>query len=194
MLNESMSTSSSSSSSAAATVNDTDSNNGIDPVLTLLQPLAIDEDYASASDMSFKGDIDSFVIVCRSPEPFICEAYCKLYMKPNVPLAVKNVKYTKYIMKRHEFDIKREPDFEAYRETNDYRGEWFDFSIGTIDGRDLQVVFQMDLESDFFVNVPTRSTSETDGRSAVACSAFMKHVIARVTRRLDIKSESAKAG
>jgi len=132
-----------------------ESDDEVDPVLSLLQPTSIDEEYASGSNLSCKGDIDSFVIACRSPRPFFCEVYCKLNMKPNVPLAVRNVKFTKYIVKRHEFQIEREPEFEAYRETNDCRGDWFDFSVGSIDGRDLQVVFQMDVNSKFFDNVPT---------------------------------------
>jgi len=36
-------------------------------------------------------------------------------------------------------------------------GEWFEFTMGNIDGRELAVIFQMDLESEFFVNVPIRS-------------------------------------
>jgi len=183
-----------SSSSWSSAINANESDDGADPIIQLLQPVTIDTDYASGNDMSIKGDIDSYLDSCRSPCPFVCEAWYRLYTRPNVPLAAKNVKFTKYMISRHKFNVKHEPDFQTYRDRDVCPGEWFDFTIGIIDGRDLMVIFQMDLQSPFFNRVPLRSTSEDDGRSAAASAVFIKNVIARAMRRLDVNCEFSRAG
>lgn len=169
-----------------------DEEEDVDAVLALLQPIAIDLDYASGSDLVRKGDIDTILISCRTIEPFACKYACRISTKPKIPTLVKNVKFTKYMNKRSCFDLRYEPAFECRNENNE--GTWMEFTLGEIDGRDIFVIFRMDASSPFFDGVPQRSTTESEGCTRAACSSFMTNIIIRAAQELPMNTETSKAG
>lgn len=122
-------------------------------------------DYASGSDLRIKHDVDSMIISCRSVEPFKCRYTCVIYAEPNIPVQVKNSKFTKYMDNRHCFDLRRKPRMQTRNEIEDggRASKWYEFVIGVIDNRELFVAYKMDLTSPFYEGVPPRSTTTSEG-------------------------------
>lgn len=108
-----------------------------------------------------------------SLEPFYCNTYAVLETFPKRVLRCKNKKLTAYLERRNKFRSVRPPTLTAHLDHLDIDREWYEFRIGSIDKRDLYVLFQTEKRPSAF----RQSGKERDGPLRVACEAFARRII-----------------
>jgi len=117
-------------------------------------------------------------------------------MKP-AKITAQNIKLTRYFRKRTSFPLKHLPVYtHGYRENAFATDKWFECCLGSIDDRKVWLIFQMDVNSEFYMDIPLsdRTEDRQDSHLRAACSAFMLHVVTRAAREIPIESETTQTG
>lgn len=145
-------------------------------------------------EMSLMLDIDSILISAHSLEPSVnrCSVKFTMNLRTDTIMPVKNVKFTKYMERRQEFFDLEEYDDQLCDERVT-RASWFEFALGSLDGRNVFVVFQPECDSRFFRG---RREIAGEGRGSdlrKACRSFME-VLMTAARTLPSNTETMKGG
>lgn len=157
------------------------------PSLRALNPLEIDIDYGSGSDLEIHSDIDSILICTTTIEPFYCRYIFKMSTKVTVTL-VKNSKLTRYLSNRDSFSLRHRSHFSCGDDKVSSDNSWYEFCLGSLDWRSLYVTFQIDGSSNLLEDVTTK-----DGH-VIATNAFVHNVIVRAAKYLSKDTETARGG
>lgn len=166
----------------------------IDDVFDILNPTHIDFDYASGHDITITGDIDSIIACSYTMEPFRCNYSCSIDMRPKTISRSKNTKLTLYLSKRKKFAQRHPRKFHVASDRIYPDNHWYEFVLGSIDDRQLNLLFQIDDNCALLKDVPRQPTAKEGGQLRVSCNYFIAKFVQRAARLLNKNTETAKGG
>lgn len=127
-------------------------------------------------------------------EPFVCNYTCTIDLRPVRIFRSRNSKLTSYLSNRKKFNRSFPSRFDAASNYMNADKVWYEFELGTIDGRPILILFQIDEKCKFLCDVPVQGTTKENGRLRACSSAFIKKIVLRAARLLHKNTETAKGG
>jgi len=137
-------------------------------------------------------DIHSLMMATTSLEPFNCRMYAMFYTRPQRVFRCKNTKLTAYLEKRHDLFGPLRPSLSACPDKAKCDRIWYEFQVGTIDKRELYVLFQLRPPTDRIEK--RQSGREEDGLLRLSCQAFIKRILFAAIRDISKNTFTARGG
>ncbi|KMQ89010.1 hypothetical protein RF55_11401 [Lasius niger] len=165
----------------------------MEPVFAALDPTPFDPEDRRAA--IYSDDVDSILVATTSLEPFRCRTFVVLDTRPQRILRYANRKLTAYLEKREEFRPQRPPSFSVSPDDVDPRRQWYEFRAGSIDKRDLYVLFQPEnIRRNRGEENRRPSGRKEDGPLRTACEAFIRQILFGAIQDIPENTLTARGG